>query len=466
MKFIKGIRYGGFLTVKKNAVLANMLDTVKDACFENADGRAGARRTLLATGWISTLVSSVTAGTYLSVLLLAIGADDVYIGYISMITTLCGIIQLFSPLIWERFPRRKPFLVVSSFITNFLSYGVITLIPFLPVGINGKLGIYLAVSVINGVFGAFNSSATNAWTMQSLPLVKRINYTSVSSLIANVITLVASFLAGVFLDAFEAELLSIAALPPALSAVIILRAGSFVLVMISSLLTALFVKEYPYGKTDEEKHRQGLSLLLKPLQNKPFLMTIIIPCMWTFSESITGNFFALHLIENVRMSYTMISAVGMLATPVVLLMTPVWTAILKKHSWVKMLSFSYLIYAFAHLCNVFLAADTQYLYVISTLMAYLVSPCISMVSGNLIYLKLPEEDRTCYFGFSAVATTAFTFLGQTLGTMFVKYTTNLRFVWFGAPICNLQLVSLITTLVGCGIAIYTYRYSRVSDTKI
>lgn len=449
--------------MKRNNILSDILDTVRDACFENSDGCARSRRTLLTTGWIMSLVNAVTLGTFFSVLMLAIGADDIYIGYVTMITTLCGLAQIFAPLVWERIPRRKPYIVAYNYGSAFLTYGVVTLIPFLPIGNSGKLGLYLAVTVINGLFTAFTSPASNSYTMQSIPLVKRVNFTSVSTLISTVINILSTFLAGVFLDACEAQSFSFASLSPALSAILILRAGAFLLTMLTSTLSALFVPEFPYAEEEKQSAGSSLSLLIKPLKNKPFLMSIMIPCIWAFIGQIIGNFFTLHLIENVKMSYTRISSANMISTPLVLLLTPVWTLILKKHSWVRTLAVALAGYCTAYLCNVFISADTQYFYFLAIIVGNLFNPCINMVNTNLIYLKFPEQDRTAFFSFYSIATMLCSFLGQTVGTLFVKWTPELRFSWFGVPVCNLQFTSLIAALLGFALAVYTWYFSKVLD---
>lgn len=449
--------------MKKIPFLTDFFDTVKDACFENNDGCARARRTILGTGWLTTLAAALTGGTFFSVLMLAIGADDVFIGYISMITTLCGLIQILSPLLWERVLRRKPFITAYNFISNFLTYGVITLIPFLKIANDGKLGIYLAVSIVNSLLGGIVSPASSAYTMQSIPLSKRVNFTSVSSLVNTIINIISSFLAGIFVDSWEAKELSFAEMPPALSAIIVMRIAALAFSMIIALLTALFVKEYPYYDGEDIPQKTDFSLLIKPIKNKPFLQTIMIPCLWTFIGQIIGNFFTLHLVENVKMSYTLISSAGLISTPMILILTPIWTVILKKRPWVKTLAFALAGYSLAYICNVFISADTQYFYFIAIVVGHLFNPCISMVTGNLIYLKLPKDDRTAFFSFYSIASTACIFLGQTVGTLFVQWTPNLKFEWFGVPVCNLQLTSFIAAVLGLLLAAYTYKFSGTID---
>ena len=54
----------------------------------------------------------MVGGTFWSGLLLLLNADDSFIGTASMIGTAANMLQLFAPLILERFPRRRTMLTV------------------------------------------------------------------------------------------------------------------------------------------------------------------------------------------------------------------------------------------------------------------------------------------------------------------------------------------------------------------
>ena len=49
----------------------------------------------------------MTDGIYFTSLMLAMGAGEIFIGYVTAALTFCGFFQFFSPLILSRFPRRK-----------------------------------------------------------------------------------------------------------------------------------------------------------------------------------------------------------------------------------------------------------------------------------------------------------------------------------------------------------------------
>jgi len=431
-----------------------------DACVENADGCAPARSAMLVAGYLDTVISAMTAGTFFSALLLAMGAEDEFIGYVSMATTFCAIVQYISPLFWEHFKRRKSIMLLSAIINNFTTYVVITVIPFLPIATSAKLWLYFAATLLASLLSNFTSPAFTAWLMQSLPLAKRVNHTALASRPNSVLNVVTAFLASLFLDKMTESGYAWGSITPELTAIVILRAGAAVLVVTSICVRFGKIKEYPYESSVE---RVGLKMMLKPLSNVPFILAILIPCLYTFAGAVIGNFFSIHLISNVHMPYTIISLAGVISVPIIMLMTPVWSLFCEKFGWFVTFAVTFAGYLTAWLCNVFITADSQIFYYIAIVNGNIWAPGMTLVCGNMVYLRLPKAERTVYLSFYSIIVSAFSFLGQTIGTTFVKYTGDLHFTLFGLDICNLQLTSALAALLGIPLVIYTLFAKRAIE---
>ena len=85
---------------------------------------------------------------------------------------------------------------------------------------------------------------------------------------------------------------------------------------------------------------------------------------------------------------------------------------------------------------------------IAIIVGHLFSPGINMVSNNLIYVHMPEENRTSYFAFYSLLTTIFSFIGQAFGTWFISVSSSLGFNIFGIPVTNLQFISALAAIFG------------------
>ena len=62
----------------------------RDTFVQSADGMAQGRRIVLSSTIFSNLSLTLLGGVYLTGMLLAVGADDIYINYVTMAGFLCG----------------------------------------------------------------------------------------------------------------------------------------------------------------------------------------------------------------------------------------------------------------------------------------------------------------------------------------------------------------------------------------
>lgn len=432
------------------------LEFISDAFVENSDSCASGRRSMLFSGFCLNFCNSLIAGAFFTALMLAMGASDVYIGYVTVATTFCGFSQFFAPLIWEKIRKRKPILILTRIVYHLLNIVVVGLIPLFHIPDSAKLIAFIVTVIILNLANYIATPGITAWHMQSLPFVKRLNYSTVSNLVVTIINIVTTFLASMFFDSVIADGFSIGGLTPTLTAIIVLRVIGLIFAALEIIFYAK-IKEYPY-ETDKENNR-GLKLLLLPLKNKAFMMTILIPILWTFAGAIIGGFFNIYLLENVQMSYTLISMGGIVSTPIVFLMTPVWAAALKRKPWLKMLSIALLGYSAAWMTNAFITPSTLFCYILCIVLGNIFQPCINIVNGNIIYLNMPDTNRTAYISLNAILIQAASLLGSYVGTVFVKYTGDVSLHLFGFDMCNLQLVNVIAAALGVCIAAYTFAYS-------
>lgn len=428
-------------------------ETIRDFCVDDPDGCAKARRTLLSWNALTYLSQAITSGTFFTVLLIAMGASEAYIGYVTMATTLCMALQFLAPLFWERRARRKSLLVKISILGHVLTYLGLPCAAILPVAPYWRLAIYMALTLITGAITQFCQPALNAWTMQSIPFSKRISYTSLISVAQLVINVVSVFLAGVFLDCAEAASFSLLSLSPELTAIFLLRLLACVASVWSVVLLARNVKEYAYGTEGEGAPKPSLAMLMEPMKNRPFLAVILLPCLWLLIGGMIGNYFSLHLIENVKMSYTLISSASVISTPIVLLITPFWTRLLHRRHWLKTLAWAILGYCVAYLCNVFIAANALFFYFAAIFLGNFFAPGINIVNNNLLYVHMPDNNRTTYFAFYSLLSTVCTLIGQALGTLFVTMSSSVHLDVFGISVGNLQLVSGVAAFFGVLLAL-------------
>ena len=408
---------------------------------------------MLIGNFMTGFVSNLIMGNYFVGLLLAMGADDIYISYINMATTICGFVQFISPLLLERMPRRKNFLMIMRVIYHTLNIVVVGLIPIIRADQMFLFAAMLITIILVNSISALCSPGYSIWHMQSLPAEKRANYFTVSNLGGTIFNIIVTFTAARFVDTMELKNVSVGGISPTVTALLILR-----VIALAGAALELFafskIKEYPYESDANAKNNRGLRLLFSPAANKMFMMTISIQIIWTFACALIGKYFEIYLLDIVDMSYTYLSLSGIISTPVIIIMTPVWAQLLRRHKWYNMMAIAVAGYSLAYIGNMLVMSSTQWMYIVVLLLCYLFNPCINIMFSTLLYMNMPEINRTAYLSFYALCTTLASFIGNILGTVFMNATNGMDITLFGTSFTNYQYLNFVQFIFIIGIAVY------------
>lgn len=433
--------------------LSDFFSIVTEVFSDNSDGRVTGRRGMLIGNFMTGFVSNLIMGNYFVGLLLAMGADDIYISYINMATTICGFVQFISPLLLERMPRRKNFLMIMRVIYHTLNIVVVGLIPIIRADQMFLFAAMLITIILVNSISALCSPGYSIWHMQSLPAEKRANYFTVSNLGGTIFNIIVTFTAARFVDTMELKNVSVGGISPTVTALLILR-----VIALAGAALELFafskIKEYPYESDANAKNNRGLRLLFSPAANKMFMMTISIQIIWTFACALIGKYFDIYLLDIVDMSYTYLSLSGIVSTPVIIIMTPVWAQLLRRHKWYNMMAIAVAGYSLAYIGNMLVMSSTQWMYIVVLLLCYLFNPCINIMFSTLLYMNMPEINRTAYLSFYALCTTLASFIGNILGTVFMNATNGMDITLFGTSFTNYQYLNFVQFVFIIGIAVY------------
>lgn len=433
---------------------------IRETFFDRSDPLSKGRRCILGSSFTDGIITSLTSGVYFTGLLLAMGASETYIGYTSAAISFSGIFQLLSPLLLEKLPRRKGFLIGAKLIYHLLNIVGIGLLPFLPIAAELKLVLFMLALIVMYACNYIAAPGISAWQMQSLPTDKRVHYYSVSHLGIAVLTKISAFLAGLLLDRFEADSISLFGASPTITAILLLRCGALILMLIE-LGCFIGIREFPY-QTDAGQ--PGLKLLLQPLKNSLFMRTIFLPVAWYFIVAIVGQYFSIYLLEDVKLSYSLISLGGFFSMPAAILAAPLWHRAIGKVSWPKLLAVGLLGNALAYSLNPFITVRTLPIYFFCILCGTFFDVCLSNVTSNLIYLHMPQENRTAYFSLYSILVLVSKFLGSNTGILFIRLTGDLHFRLLGFSIGNKQAISFLSAALFILLALFALRCSR--DQKL
>lgn len=412
--------------------------------FNFRDDRAKGRSCMLISNLLLTVVNTLTTGIFYTGFLLANDISMVDIGVLGFIPFLTSLFSLFSPMILERFKRRKWLLTASRLAFYTLNIAGITLVPMLHLGkqVNYILFIILVfcANAINFLF----TSGYSVWQVNFLPPQVRANYFSFQQIISGALSAVTVLISGFITDSVKQS-------GNQLQVMTIMRLLAFG-VAIAEVLVLCLPREYEYAKSAKISIR---SLITTPFHHHKFLLTMLIVFMWNFGTYLSLAAFDVYILDTVQVSYTMISAINAAYSVFLILFAPMWKRVLARHDWLKTFAIAALMHAPTVFLNSFVNPSNYFwLYTAMRLLQHFIGVGLNLTFANMAYVHLPEKDQTYCMSFFVLVTNVAAFTGQLTGTTFIAATPNLSIPLFGYSYSNVSVLVWAQTAVIIAVSIF------------
>ncbi|MBO4407476.1 MAG: MFS transporter [Clostridia bacterium] len=406
--------------------------------LENNDGLASSRRSLLVGNLMSGMFTSLVSGVFLTSLILTMMQDspavrqNSFLGSVTMISLATGLAQIVAPMIMERFPRRKKLLLILRAVYHLLNIVILGVIPMLPASLDLKLWLFLGVHLIASLIVQVSSAAFSVWHVSNLPDRTRASYFSFVNMISPMITSLLATGASFFLDHMKEGGYGYAGL-------LILR-GAAVLFAVIEIAAFTRIHEPEYAPAPK---RNPFAMLILPFRTPKYLLTVALTLIYSFGANFAGQYFTAYLLEDVGLSYALISGITLTSIPIYLVAYPVWTRVIGRTSWLKTLAIATTLYLTPYLFNAFTTSERWYFYPISAVSAYIFAPGITLVFANLPYMNLPEASQTSYIAFYSTVGNVSGFLSSVAAKAFVTSTTGADVRFLGLLFQNRQFLNFI-----------------------
>lgn len=409
---------------------------VTEGWYTSGDAMSKDRVRLLFYNYEANIVANLIGGTFYTGLLLLLNATDSFIGLMSMISSVANILQMFAPLLLERFPKRRKLLVFLRSANLFFNVLFLGLIPLFPVGAQARLTLFAGTVLIVNVLNAFCGPGFSVWTIQSVPQNVRRSFFTVITMTVGAVVALFNLAGSAVVDFFSAR-------GQEYTGLLVLRLFCVGLV-IADTVSYSKIKEYPYPGSGEKFTVKDLFVL--PLREKKYLRTVAVTFLWNIAANVPGSYYTVYLLKNVQVNYSFIMLCSMLNVPVVLLLTPVWSKLAGRFrmSWFKMLYIAMGLYLIHYVLLGLVTPATVWLYPVALLWAYLMAIGINLSFTCIPYVNIPEKNQAAFIGFySAVANLA-VFIGVWIGRTFVTGTEEVCLRLIGMEFTGKQLLVILT----------------------
>jgi len=338
-------------------------------------------------------------------LLLIMNATDSFIGLMPMIALSANLLQVLSPLLLERFQRRKTLLITGRIIIWVINIVFIGLIPMLPGSNQLRFAIMGASVLLVNLLSAICSPGFTVWFISFIPENMRARFFSMTTVANGIVVTVAAIGAGALADYFKVHGMELTGLQA-------VRAIALIFAVIE-LTLIIKMTEKPYEETKEIKLKQ---LLMAPFQNRLYLRTVLIAFLWFFTANIPGPYYSIYLLKDLQVSYSFIMIMSIMNVPILVLFTPVWVRMLKRTSWFKILSMAMSFFLLQYVILAFITKPTvYYIYPIAVLASAIFTVGINFSMTNIPYINMPKDKQTLFIGFYAAAANLGALLGVSVG---------------------------------------------------
>ncbi|MBP5632098.1 MAG: MFS transporter [Clostridia bacterium] len=384
---------------------------------------------------IYSLIVSVnaylTAGVFYSGFLAHTGMDASQVGLVAAIPFLANLFCIFSADLLGRFRKRKVLLICARFLYHTLNILTVTVLPYVVKDVNARTVSFCAIVFVAGIINALSQPGITELHLSNIPGEIRSDY------FAYVQTLGAGVAgAAILLLAFLQDRLAEA--NPEIFTWI--RIIAYVLALLDVVFMAL-PSEPEYKRTEKVKLSNAFRL---PLKNRKYMWSILFVSLWTFTRSFAvANIIDNYLTVTSRVPYIFICAINASYTLFLIFFQRPWKKLIRRTSWFK----TFAIAAILHSPTTILYAFTNSVNFIPVMLIvrltqHVIGVGANVAFANLPYVNMPEENRTDYMSFNYIAQNLSSFIGMSLGTLWIRLIGVNYFTFFGVNITGPQQLLL------------------------
>ena len=381
-------------------------------------------------GCTARTVFNLTSGAFLAGFASFLGADDSFNGIIGALPVLAGVIQLLSPMFFEKMEKRKLQITILNFLHRLL-LGLMVFIPFIVTGRTPRLFLLAGMYFLAYLAQSFANPAASGMLIDLTPENIRGRYFGARESYLMAVGIVLTLIMGIIMDAFKDNGN---------------QYGGFIVMF--SLVLLMSVGNFLFWSNIKEPHikRNKMELNLRqivtiPLKDKGFRKIVLLFVLYNVGLQIGAPFFSVYMVTGLKLNYTFIMIMSMISTLTYVILVRVWGKIADQKSWVFVIKYSILMLGMTHFLWFFVNSST----------AGIILPFLHVMSGvawagigistfNIQFTFSPEEGRTVYIGFNAALGGLMGFMGTLAGSALLIVFSRLNMNLSGFTIGGMQII--------------------------
>ncbi|PNT93538.1 MFS transporter [Clostridium thermosuccinogenes] len=403
---------------------------------------------LIIDGILINAATVLTNGVFLSGYIVYLKGSDFLVGLLNNSAAWASIIAILSSFIYERMNKRKKFLISL----NIISRALICSIVFLPLISNNRTFVLSAVSfmvILGNVLWCFYGIGSTVWMMNLVSKRARNEYINIRMLFLRISFTLASFLMGIVLDLFNKSYMGFLVV--------------FTVSLVFSITDVIVLSkvEEPENRV-AEKGRISLSGSSEPLRNAKYRAFLVFIFFYYLSLTMSSAYTSLYQIKYVKLDYSFISVVNVIANIMMVTCTRLWSRVERSRGLWFVLRVSSIFAASEFLIYSFLTERTYYILFFAPILAGIGNSGFNIAILSYRYELMPESNRTAYEGWYGATYGLSTLLAPVIGSFLMGKLPEINNIIYQYG--KFQLLYLIS-FTSCILVIFMmfYRPRKTAD---
>ncbi|MBI5779219.1 MAG: MFS transporter [Planctomycetes bacterium] len=360
-------------------------------------------------------------------------ANEQFISYLAAFPQICALTQLISVGILDRVGRRKALIIPGVFI-NMLMWLPIFFLPFLFPNA-GPILLIVTVAISTGAVN-FSVPAWNSLMGDLTEPATRGRYFAKRNIVAMTLSQLSSFLAFIILDYFKP---------------VDERIGYgiiFAVAFISRAASVYYLKKMsePAYVTQKGDYFTFWDFLRRSPKSN-FARFVFYISLITLAVNISGPFFGLYMVRDLKFSYIQIAVIDTGQVLVQILMMRYWGRVCDRYGNRRVLAFTGWLISFVPI--LWLLSPDFYAIIAFQLFAGLVWSGFGLAAGNFMFDAVSPAKRARCVAYFTLINTLGLFLGPILGGRLAPYMPSQLYLfgWHVTLVSSLLVLFLISGLL-------------------
>ncbi len=259
-------------------------------------------------GSLGTIMTTLIGGAFLTGFALVLGADNFIIGILASLPLLANLIQIIGSYIISKAGNTKKICLTFLFFHR-LIWAFIVLLPFFIFreGIYDiRIWIFVILLGTGSIFASMTSISWTSWMADLIPRNIRGRFFAKRNIVAQLVGMVLAVIAGRFIDIWRNYFTD--SLTQSYGFALLFALGT-----VFGFIGIMVLKKINQPQLKPRPEQKFFSQLKKPFIDSAFRNFIIFSVVWGFSVGIAGPFFAVYMIQSLKIPFSIITLFGVVA---------------------------------------------------------------------------------------------------------------------------------------------------------